>query len=204
MVYRAVGVLSNPLTEGIDIAFAEFQENSGLWTYDLKNSVHHDYSEEWKLKLEPAGTLAAVDYQFLHSSFGSFIGKMVNQFIAENNLQFQVALITTMGLTVFYQPGKMISQLGHGAAIAAETSLPVVTDLPALDITLGGNGKFFQAIASKLGLVLGESQKDNKKKAITIALAGVLRWREEYNFLTSVTGARRDSIGGAVWLGQEA
>lgn len=42
------------------------------------------------------------------------------------------------------------------------------------------------------------------KEALVMALIGVLRWREENNVLASVTGARRDSIGGAVWMGQEA
>ena len=42
------------------------------------------------------------------------------------------------------------------------------------------------------------------KEALVMALIGVLRWREEYNVLSSVTGARRDSIGGAMWIGQEA
>jgi anhydro-N-acetylmuramic acid kinase len=41
-------------------------------------------------------------------------------------------------------------------------------------------------------------------KTICVAFMGILRWREEYNFLSSVTGASRSSIGGAVWLGQEA
>jgi anhydro-N-acetylmuramic acid kinase len=41
------------------------------------------------------------------------------------------------------------------------------------------------------------------KEALVMALLGVLRWREENNVLASVTGARRDSIGGAVWMGQE-
>jgi anhydro-N-acetylmuramic acid kinase len=39
---------------------------------------------------------------------------------------------------------------------------------------------------------------------LVMALIGVLRWREENNVLSSVTGARRNSIGGAIWMGQEA
>jgi anhydro-N-acetylmuramic acid kinase len=38
------------------------------------------------------------------------------------------------------------------------------------------------------------------KEALVMALIGVLRWREENNVLASVTGASRDSIGGAVWI----
>ena len=39
------------------------------------------------------------------------------------------------------------------------------------------------------------------KEALIMALIGVLRWREENNVLASVTGASRNSIGGAVWMG---
>lgn len=39
------------------------------------------------------------------------------------------------------------------------------------------------------------------KEALAMALLGVLRWREEENVLSSATGASRNSIGGAVWLG---
>jgi anhydro-N-acetylmuramic acid kinase len=42
------------------------------------------------------------------------------------------------------------------------------------------------------------------KEALIMALMGALRWREEYNVLASVTGAKRNSIGGALWLGTEA
>jgi len=37
-----------------------------------------------------------------------------------------------------------------------------------------------------------------------MALIGVLRWREENNVVSSVTGARRNSSGGDIWVGEEA
>jgi len=36
-----------------------------------------------------------------------------------------------------------------------------------------------------------------------MALIAVLRWREEENVLASVTGASRNSIGGALWMGNQ-
>lgn len=53
-------------------------------------------------------------------------------------------------------------------------------------------------------VVVPDAQLVNYKEALVMALIGVLRWREENNVFASVTGASRDSIGGAVWIGQEA
>ena len=203
MIYRAIGILCNNHLEGMDIVFVEFQENAGKWTYERKLAAHSDYPVDWVKKLEFAGALTAVDHQFLHTAFGTFIGMQLNQFISENNLQFQVALVTSLGVTVYYQPGSMISLLGHGGAIAAVTELPVITDLPVLDVVLGGNGKFYHNMAEKMGMNVKEGKEGNMDRAVCIALAGVFRWREEFNFLSSITGAKRNSIGGSVWLGQE-
>lgn len=41
------------------------------------------------------------------------------------------------------------------------------------------------------------------KEALIMALIGILRWRDESNVLSSVTGAQRNSVGGAVWSGQD-
>lgn len=53
-------------------------------------------------------------------------------------------------------------------------------------------------------VVVPDNKLVNYKEALIMALIGVLRWREEYNVISSVTGAVRSSIGGALWLGQEA
>ena len=76
-----------------------------------------------------------------------------------------------------------------------------------------GGGAFNNFLVDQLGqmlkplnveIVIPEENLVKYKEALIMALVGVLRWREENNVLASVTGAARDSIGGAVWIGQEA
>ena len=165
MIYRALGVLFSG--SGYSIAFSEFHENAGVWTVESKTN-------------------------FSISSGNSVT--LIEKFIEENNLQYQVALITVHAES----PDTLFS----GPSIAAATSLPVITDLSALDLELGGNGEFYSTISKKLSISV-ENLTD-LDKTICVAFMGILRWREEYNFLSSVTGASRSSIGGAVWLGQEA
>ena len=50
-------------------------------------------------------------------------------------------------------------------------------------------------------LVVPDDTLVNYKEALAMALIGALRWREEDNVLQSVTGAVRNSIGGALWMG---
>jgi anhydro-N-acetylmuramic acid kinase len=78
-------------------------------------------------------------------------------------------------------------------------------------VTGGGafNSFFIQRLSEVLQsvnieVVVPDPMLVNYKEALVMALIGVLRWREEYNVLHTVTGAKRSSIGGAVWIGQEA
>jgi len=57
---------------------------------------------------------------------------------------------------------------------------------------------------SNVEVIIAEDKIVLYKESLIMALLGVLRWREENTVLASVTGASRNSIGGAVWIGQEA
>lgn len=141
MIYRAIGIMSGSSLDGLDIAFVEFQENGGKWGYEFGQCDCYPYSTEWVEKLKTATSLNALDYQLLHVEYGHYIGEQVNKFIEENNLHYQVALISSHGHTTFHVPSKnMTAQLGDGASIAAETQLPVITDLRAVDLAFGGQG----------------------------------------------------------------
>jgi anhydro-N-acetylmuramic acid kinase len=74
----------------------------------------------------------------------------------------------------------------------------------------GANNNFLveriSAHAAGLGISLKvpDTLLANFKEPLAMALIGVLRWREENNVFAYITGARRDSIAGSVWIGQEA
>ncbi len=47
--------------------------------------------------------------------------------------------------------------------------------------------------------VIPDDRLVDYKEALVVALMGALRWREDINVMSSVTGASKDSINGAVW-----
>lgn len=151
MVYRVIGLMSGSSLDGLDIAFVEFDEQAGNWNYEIKAAECYAYGEEWVDKLKKATQLNALDYQLLHTAYGHYTGQLVNAFIEEHGLHYQVQLIASHGHTTFHMPAqKMTAQLGDGAAIAAATGINVVSDLRAMDVALGGNGAPIVPIGEKL------------------------------------------------------
>jgi anhydro-N-acetylmuramic acid kinase len=97
-------------------------------------------------------------------------------------------------------------ETGGESAAGHESADPAVKIL----VTGGGahNGFLVERLRTRLAelgvdVVVPEKALVDYKEALVMALIGVLRWREENNVLASVTGASRDSIGGAVWIGLE-
>jgi len=155
MVYRVLGLMSGSSLDGLDLCYAHLQEVSGKWTYNIINADCYPYEDTWITKLKGAIDLSAKDYLLLHVEYGHYIGQLVNRFIQENGLSYQVQLIASHGHTTFHVPSKlMTAQIGDGAAIAAETGINVVSDLRAMDLALCGQGAPIVPIGEKL--LLGE------------------------------------------------
>jgi anhydro-N-acetylmuramic acid kinase len=133
--------MSGSSLDGLDIVFAELTEIRGQWSYVIRASESLPYEPEWVEKLAAATTLPAREYLLLHTAYGHYTGQRILSFIAKNELDHKVHFIASHGHTTFHLPGQqMTAQLGDGAAIAAVTKLPVITDLRAVDVALGGQG----------------------------------------------------------------
>jgi anhydro-N-acetylmuramic acid kinase len=74
-------------------------------------------------------------------------------------------------------------------------------------VLLTGGGAFNSFLVEQISAYLGPSfevvvpdpELVNFKEALIFAFLGVLRWRQEPNCLRSVTGARHDNCGGAIY-----
>lgn len=150
MNYKVIGLMSGSSLDGLDIAAVQFQEQSGHWSFSVLKSECIPYDNKWKQRLGNAIALPALDYLLLHSEYGHYTGQQVQQFIASNELEFQIQLIASHGHTTFHEPSKhMTAQLGDGAAIAATTGISTISDLRAMDVALGGQGAPIVPIGEK-------------------------------------------------------
>ncbi len=151
MQYRVIGLMSGSSLDGLDIAFVQFEETAGKWQFELIESACIPYPPHWKQKLASLTTVSAKDYLLLHTEYGHYLGKSVNDFLEEKNLAYQVQLIASHGHTSFHLPAlHMTAQLGDGAAIAAITGIRTITDFRSVDIALGGQGAPVVPIGEKL------------------------------------------------------
>ena len=151
MIYNVIGLMSGSSLDGLDIAFVEFSETAGKWNYKIVCAACIQYEDSWIQKLKNAVNVSALEYQLLHAEYGRFLGERINEFINEFHLHHKVNLIASHGHTTFHLPvQKMTHQLGDGAAIAAITGLPVISDLRTLDVALGGQGAPIVPMGEKL------------------------------------------------------
>ncbi len=193
MVYRVLAIIDSQ-KEALVAGFVQLEVSGRNWGYELKSTARFEYTDALKAQISKGNGLSAVEYLQLHEDYGTWIAHCVNKFIEEQQLQFQVQLIASPGLQLI-SPGSYT--VGDGAAIAAITGINTVCDFKAMDAALGGSN---QQLAYQSLLPVTDV---DQIEIVHTALFAVLRWREENNMMAGQTAASRDSIGGAVWIGQE-
>ncbi len=135
----AIGLMSGTSLDGLDIALCEFETSAGKTNFRIIEAETISYSNAWKERLRGAPLLSGTELSRLDFEYGVYLGKQVLNFIESYPCQPQ--FIASHGHTVFHQPHQGFTlQIGHGAAIAAETEINVVSDFRSLDVALGGQG----------------------------------------------------------------
>ena len=137
---RSIGLMSGTSVDGLDVCCATFDRRDGKWSFTIDCARGYSYPDSLKRQLgAEVQKMSALEFVTFHSAYGRFLGERVKDFMAEFGVRPDI--IASHGSTVFHEPEKKVMfQIGDGAAIAAETGIPTVSDFRRLDIMLGGQG----------------------------------------------------------------
>lgn len=131
--------MSGTSLDGVDVALCRFRENKGSWSFTILEAITYPYPEEWCTRLKGAHHCDGLSLSLLHTAYGHYLGSIVQEFIRQ--VRIEPGIIASHGHTIFHQPEKgMTLQIGSGAAMAAETGIPVVCDFRTTDVAKGGQG----------------------------------------------------------------
>lgn len=148
-IYKAIGVMSGTSLDGVDLAYVEFEEKEGEWSFNLISHESIRYSKGWECRLNDLMNTSALDFTKTHSDYGVFTGELLKSFIGKHGLNPDI--IGVHGHTVFHRPDKgFTSQIGDGAAIAAITEQLIVCDFRSMDVARGGQGAPLVPIGDEL------------------------------------------------------
>ena len=131
--------MSGTSLDGLDLAYVEFVEQDGVWSFELMQATTLRYSDQWFADLRNAQSLRDYELEILHKDYGQYLGQSCSDFIEEHGLRPD--LVASHGHTVFHQPNKGFTrQLGDGQALASKCGIKTVSDFRSLDVSLGGQG----------------------------------------------------------------
>ena len=147
--WTVLGIMSGTSLDGVDLACCRFSEDHGKWEYSIQEAVTIPYKADWAERLRNVENASAFEYVNTDIGYGHYLGQLARTFIAGHSLHPD--FIASHGHTVFHRPEQHItSQIGQGAAIAAETGIPVVCDFRTTDVALNGQGAPLVPIGDRL------------------------------------------------------
>ena len=144
-----IGVMSGTSLDGLDLAHCSFELQKEKWEYTVHHAATIHYPEALKSRLAQAMTLSGYELALLDIDLGHYIGKQVRLFCQD--FTEEVQWVASHGHTVFHRPDLgLTTQIGNGAAIAAECGLDCVCDFRTTDVALGGQGAPLVPIGDEL------------------------------------------------------
>ncbi len=141
--------MSGTSLDGFDMAYCVFREDEGRWSYEILAAETFPYPEAWKERWRGLENASAIEFVQADVDTGHYFGEITHKFHQRHDLKPD--FIASHGQTIFHQPdNRVTAQIGRGAAIAAETGLPVVCDFRTVDVALGGQGAPLVPIGDQL------------------------------------------------------
>jgi len=151
MEYKVIGLMSGSSLDGLDIVFVHLQETRGSWSFEIKQAECIPYNTAWTTDLKNIQNLSVAEYLTLNTRYGLYLANTINDFIERHAITHQVDFIASHGHTAYHDTAQNTSvQLGCGATIAAHTQIPVISELRAMDVALGGKGAPIVPIGDQL------------------------------------------------------
>ncbi|HSO47262.1 MAG TPA: anhydro-N-acetylmuramic acid kinase [Rhizobiaceae bacterium] len=167
--WSAIGLMSGTSMDGIDVALLV---TNGKTRVERGPGASYPYEAAFRRKLAAAlETAKAIekrtdrpgDLADLEREIATRHAEAVKRFLDENHLRLSdIDVVGFHGQTVLHRPAQGVTvQLGDAKLLAAETGLPVVHDLRAADMELGGQGAplvpvYHRALAENLPKALSD------------------------------------------------
>jgi len=145
--YSAIGVMSGSSLDGMDLAWCEFTEENGKWTYSIREARTIPCSATLRDRLVNVMQGSALELARLHCDMGKMIGDACREMVEGKSID----LIASHGHTIFHKPDEgLTTQIGCGAEIAARSGITTICDFRTMDVALGGQGAPLVPLGEKL------------------------------------------------------
>ena len=139
MFYRVLGLMSGTSLDGLDVAYCEFNEKKGEWSYSIKKAQTFAYDSEFKKKIRSMENATANEFAKFSVELGHFFGKKAKEFLDANSLD--VDFVSSHGQTIFHRPDlHYTTQIGDLSALCSEVKCTTIGDFRSMDVALGGQG----------------------------------------------------------------
>ncbi len=152
--YRTIGLMSGSSLDGLDIACCEMSRSATdqldpIIEWKLVQAATLPYSAMWQSRLTHLPNQSAIHFAKTHTYFGHYLAELVNNYLWQH--PFEPDFIASHGHTIFHDPAhRFTSQIGDGAALAALTGYPVISDFRYQDVAIDGEGAPLAPIADRL------------------------------------------------------